>query len=118
MTDILGNGTYNITALVSINALEDTSDWVYTVLNMIGPYVLPIILTVIGIVLFTLMRKVGTTSETEAASYAGVIISITAVLLFFVNTSSGNKLISWEQALPIFILTAVIIGFHKMNKDY
>ena len=107
---------YNITALTNTNPLNDPTTWVKTVDGFASGWLVITLLIIIGLTVFLISKK--TMGETQSLAFTGITMSITAVLLFLAETSSGEKLLSWTPVLIILLLTSIAIYFNSLQKNY
>jgi len=106
---------YNLTKLVSINAIDNTADVVSWWNNIFGGSGIFILLGVVGLVLFLASRKF-VDSDTEALSYAGLIVTLAGIFLFMVQTSDGSKLLGWGYLMIIVLITGIATYLNFTNR--
>jgi len=118
VAEILTDYTYNISALISSQAIEQPDNWLASFNALMGYWPIFILLILFGIVLFNLYKMREGVSDVESFSAAGFIVTFVGILLFIIETASGIKLISWLQFVPIVVVTAIAFGVHMMSKNY
>lgn len=106
---------YDLTSLTSSSVIDNPatvlSNW-NVMMNGTGIFVL---LGVIGLVLFFAARKF-VDSDTEALSYSGFIITFAGLLLFLVDTGTGEKLLGWGYLVIIILITAIATYMNFVNR--
>lgn len=115
---ILTNYTYNISTLISEQAIEAPENWLASFNSLLGYWPIFILLILFGVVMFNLYKQKGDTSDAEALSAAGFITTFIGILLFVIEATNGYKLLSWTQFVPIVVITAIAFAIHKMSKNY
>lgn len=108
---------YNITALTSLSAVDNPGNVLNWWNQAIGGFGVFVLLAVIGLVLFLASRKY-VTSDTEALSYAGFIVSFAGIMLFLITTDTGDKLIGWGYLVIIFLITSVSTYLNFINRKF
>jgi len=117
--NVITDLNYNMSSLINGVMMDDPSTWLSSWNQLTGGWALWVLLLVIGLVLFLGMRHNGRVeSDTEALSYAGLMISIVGMLLFVIQTDNGYKLIEWYMLAPILIVTAIAIFLNFSNRNY
>jgi hypothetical protein len=111
------NQTFDLTSILGADAVNSPQSFFVSINNQLGSFVMPTILIVFGIILFVLAKRYTNVAEAEAASYAGMIISFATIFLFTI-TVDGVKMLTWTQALPIYIVTSFAIGIWMMSRKY
>jgi len=108
---------YNLTRLASLNIIDNPADvlnfW-NTAMNGSGVF---IFLGVVGLVLFLASRKF-VDSDSEALSYASLIVTIAALFLFLIKDSSGEKVLGWGFFAIFLIITAISSYLNMINRKY
>lgn len=114
---ILDNLTYNLTNIISPKIINEPNLWLAAFNNEMSGYFIITSLAVIGIVLFIAARNMNV-KDSEAAVYSGMIISVAGLLLFFVDTGSYVKLVTWPQEFILIVITAISIFINKFRQKY
>ena len=117
-SDFLTDCGYNFSRLIGDDVINNPSNWLAALNTELSGIFIITLLVVFGFVLFLVMNKKSDTTTIESAAFAGIIISITGVLLFVIDVTVGAKLITWQQLLPIIIITAITIGIYKATQRY
>ena len=116
------NGTYDLTRLLTDDAVEDPVKWFAVFNSMVGGIVTVSILALIGFVLFLRVREVEGFSDARAAAYAGFICSMIGLVLFIARVADDPtnvfKLLTWVQLLPFLIITAVSFLAEKISRNF
>lgn len=113
----MDNYTYNLTKIVSTDIVNDPTSWFYNYNAELGGFIIVAFLLVIGIILFILAREAENIKDTKAALYSGIIMSVIALLLFFIEVD-GNKLLSFSQLMIFLGLTAMLIIADKIMSNW
>ena len=99
---------FNLTKIFTRDPIENPTKWFGAFNELMSGYFTITVLTVVGGVLFLLMRNNPNTSDTEAVVYSGLVCSVVGLLLFLADIMTGNttKLITWTQLMPFMVITA------------
>lgn len=114
------NGTYDLTNIISRQAIESPPYWLAMINNELGGWMVCLLVAVFGIVMWVIQRNNGA-PDSEAISYAGIICTVIVILLFVIQISAlpGVKLFTWAQVVPFFVITCVaLIANHISNRTY
>jgi len=116
---IMENYTYNLTKIFSADMIEDPTLWLANFNMEMGSIVVPVLMVLIGLVLYVVMKETGTT-DSEALLYAGIIISLIGVFAFIIDitTLPGVKILTWIQLVPFIIFTAIMVFVNHANQQY
>jgi len=111
---------YNLTPLMDGSIVEDPPSWLANFNLNMGGFFFVTTLYIFVVVLFLVIRRRDEVKDSEAALYAGFIGSIIGVLTFLIQTGVTEmpKLITWGQLLPVIVLTAVMVIFNYINRNY
>jgi len=108
---------YNLTELSRINLLENPADAINWWNNSLGGGAVPILIGVIGLILFLVMRKF-VDSDTEAMTYSGYVLSITSFFLFLLKDNVGEPILSFGWFSLVLVFTAVSAFLNMINNKY
>ena len=117
-TDIISCYNYNLSLVVSDDAINHGSHWLAAFNSLTGGLFITGSLVVLGLVLYFLMKNNLGLDDVDSVSYAGIIVSLLSALLFFVNTGDQPKLIAWIPFSVFIIITAISMGVGKFSKSY
>lgn len=123
MTNFTGNISeqiYNLTPLMDGSLVSDTPQWLANFnVNMGGIFFTVCLYIFVGM-LFLIARRRPETTDSEAALYAGLIGTIIGVLTFLIQTGvqAMPKLIPWQNLVPIILITAIMIVFNHISRNY
>lgn len=115
-TDIW-SANYNLSAFLGTGAVDNPANFVSNLQVVSHVPLFSVLLVGIGLVLFFVMRN-NVTTDSEALAYSGLITSISGILLFLVQTTSGVKLVSWFLLAPIFLITAFALFSNMSSRNY
>ena len=122
-TDIL-NCTYDLHGIIETDIITDTPKWIATVNHLLGDYAILTFLILFGLGLFFIARKINQEqTDIENFLYAGFITSVVGSLIYAINTGLviaglAIKLITWEQLLPIIVITGAAYFVKQINKRF
>lgn len=108
---------YNLTALSNISVLDAPADAIVWWNSSLGGFAVFTLLAVIGLILFLAMRKF-VDSDSEAIGYSSFIMTIVGIFLFVIETSSGDKILSWPYLIIIIIITAISNFLNFINRRF
>jgi len=116
---IMENGTYNLSGILSVDAIERPDVWWANFNIEMNGIVVISLLAAIGIILFFVSR-LRTESDTEAGVYSGVIISFVGLLLFIISITglTETKLLTWEQFFIFPLITGLFILADFISKRF
>ena len=114
--DIMTNYTYDVSSMINSSIIDNPTGWLSGLNVGVGGFLMLGLLASIGIILFLSMRNF-VTSDSEALSYSGLVVSIAGILIFVINTG-GAKLITWPQLLPFFLITAIAFYVDFTSRNY
>ena len=116
--NILTDYKYNMSLLFSDAAVETPHYWLADFNAKLGYFPIATALTLLGVVLFFIMKNRPDTSDIESAAYAGIMCSFIGLLLFIIEGVNGMKLLSWSAYSPIIVLTSIFILLHVGSKRF
>lgn len=114
---IMENYTYNLTKIISVDIINEPSTWLFSFNNELGGFLLIGLLAVFGIILFILARQIEEVKDSRAAVYSGLIVSVLALLLFFIE-ADGNKVLSFDQLMVFLVITGLAIIIDRIARNY
>ena len=117
-TDILSDFTFNISTIISSQAIERPDNWLASFNALLGYWPVFTFLILFGVVLALSYRQKEGASDSESIVAAGFITTFIGILLFIIETVSGIKLLTWAQFVPIVVITGLAFAMHKMGKQY
>lgn len=123
MTNFTGNileQTYNLTPLMDGSIVDEPVSWLANFNLSMGGIVFITFLYVFIAVLFLVVRRRDEVKDSEAALYAGLMGTIIGVMVFLIRTgvAEAPKLIEWGALLPIIVITALMVIFNYINRNY
>lgn len=118
MNDTFMEAYYNLTKIFSSDVIDDPTQALGVFNSEMGGVVVTGVLAVIMVILFVYIRDAKGLKDSEAAVFASVSITFVGLLLFLASTTTGVKLLTWEQLIIFGIIAAVSIGFNYSSKSY
>ncbi|MCK4522460.1 MAG: hypothetical protein KAU20_07845 [Nanoarchaeota archaeon] len=117
---ILDNYTYNLTSIISGDIITEPTRWIANVNLQLGSLMIVTFLVIFGVVLFLAARRKDNISDSEAASFAGIVISFIGMLLFVIDIVGlpDVKLLEWTHLLPIMVITGLALLANYVNKRF
>ncbi len=115
-TTIMENYTYNLSNIISTDIINEPTTWLFNFNNEMSGVFLLSILVVFAIVLFLLSRQLEEVVDTQALVYSLFIVSVLALLLFFIEVD-GSKLLSFEQLLFFLVALGLSVGADRLIRD-
>jgi len=113
------NATYDLTNIISKNAINDPPYWLALINQQVGGFIFVAFLAVLGVVLWLIQKNNGST-DGESIAYSGLICTVVGALLFVIQISllPNVKLLTWVQLLPFFIITAIAMFMNSVTRKY
>lgn len=113
------NATYDLTGIISRNAIEDPPLWFALINNQLGGWLIVSFVAIFGITLWVVQRNMGV-EDSEAVLYSGIITTIIAILLFVAQVTAmpDVKMLTWSQVIPFFVITCVAIVVNHVRRKY
>lgn len=105
---------YNISKLAGSDAIDHPEVWLFNWNILVGGWAVYLFLIVIAIVLFFAMRRNDNIQDSEAAVYAGYIVSIVGLIIILISIN-GEHLLKWGQLFSIWVITAIAVLIDKIN---
>lgn len=115
---IMENYTYNLTKIISADIINDTPGWIFNFNSELGGFLVVSFLAVLAIVLFILARRLEGVKDSKAAVYSGLVVSVIALLLFFVDAGAGAKILSFNQLMIFLVATSLAILIDRIARNY
>ena len=111
------NATYDLTHIISKDAIEDPVSWLGYYSGEMNSIVVISLLSVFGIIIFAYTRTLSDVSDSEAAMYAGLITSIVGLLIFLaeVSITGTHKIIQWGHLFIFLQITSEAIFINKAS---
>jgi hypothetical protein len=117
ITNITEGATYNLTKLTTVDAVNHPDLLIFNLNSLFNDLLVITLLWVTMIILFMIIRSQDNVKDTEAASYAGVIVSVGSILILFINIE-GSSLVSFAQVFPLWVITGLAILMDKILGNY
>lgn len=115
ITNIMENGTYNLSKIISTDMLENPASWLANFNGEMNGQFIIFCLGASLLTLFFIARTLDGVTDSEAAVASTLVISIVATLLFFIVVE-GQKLLSFDQLMIFLVLMAVSVLGNEINK--
>ncbi len=120
-TDILINGTYDLTTIISDDIIEAPVKWIaHYNAEMSGFFVITFLI-LFGLLLYRMTKERGF-SDPQAVMFAGFITTFVGLIAFLLSISADpaniGKIITWAQLMPFIVITMVAIVVDKTGAEF
>lgn len=105
------NQTYDLLKIVSDDAIDHPTRWLYNVNTELTGIVIVTFLAIFALILFLTCRQLLNVADSEAAVYAGLITVFISIFIFVIDVFGypDAKLLEWYHLTIFIVLTALAI---------